>query len=148
MTMTQLRARIRAKGGDVRLHPDCDDRMQMMRGDITVKQWQIWRRTLAKNKAGVLAILREERASRAWEASEKDPSWWKAYPFATNEVLPACTCSTLPYAHNHESPGPRRNVKLDPGESVWDALKTVIQSSRRVKRSWEWKMTSNSWAGN
>jgi hypothetical protein len=52
MTMTQLRARIRAKGGDVRLHPDCDDRMQMMRGDITVKQWQIWRRTLAKNKAG------------------------------------------------------------------------------------------------
>lgn len=44
------------------------------------------------------ALAREIEASRRWEASGKDPNWWRQYP-GTTLVPIACTCSARPYPH-------------------------------------------------
>jgi hypothetical protein len=127
-----LLSRIRHQGGDVRLVPEDDTRIQMSRGDVEPKQWKTWKRTLVTNKYQVIACLKEERACGAWRASGRDPAWWRTYPYSRTEVPSACTCDALPYAHNHENPGPASNVALDPGETVWSAMAQVARASRRT----------------
>jgi hypothetical protein len=131
--LTNLLMRIRAHGGDVRLDPEDDSRLQFQRGSIKPRQWKVWKKLLIANRYGVIAILREARASAYREASGRDPHWHKTYPYSRTEVGASCQCDALPYAHQHLSPGPAPNVSLDPGETVWDALMTIVTSHKPRK---------------
>lgn len=132
MKVMDLLVRICAQGGNVRLDPEDDTQIQMKRGYVKPRQWRVWKKALVTNKHLIIAILREERASHAYEASGCSPAWWRTYPHSRTEVTPACTCDALPYAHNHESPGTAPNSRLDPGETVWRALAHIVRASRRT----------------
>ena len=124
MSITALLLRLRANGGDVRLGPD--DCLQVRRGSIKPAAWQVWKKRLKQDTAGVIAVLHEERATRYWEASGRDPQWWRTYPYARTAVAPSCRCDALPFSHVHLDPGPAPNLELLPGEDVWQRLKLLI----------------------
>ena len=132
MKVANLLMRIRAQGGDVRLEPEDDTRIQMKRGYVKPRQWRVWKKALVTNKFLVIAALREERAALTYEASGCNPAWWRTYPYSRAGVTTSCRCDALPYAHNHESPGPAPNAGLDPGETVWRALGHIVRASRRT----------------
>jgi hypothetical protein len=131
--MTKLLAKIRSWGGDVRLDPEDDGRIQMRRGRAPLNRWKVSKRTLVTNKYLVVATLKEERASRAWEGSGRSLGWWRTYPYSRTELTPACTCDALPCTHNHEGPGPAANVVFDPGETVWQALAQAVRASSGIR---------------
>jgi hypothetical protein len=124
MKAADLLSRIRAQAGDVRLHPDDDSRLQFRRGRVRPVQWKIWKETLVREKYLVAAVLREERASHAWEVSGRDLAWWRTYPYSRTTVVFSCTRNALPCA----------NVVLTPGETVWEALARMLPRSRKRKR--------------
>lgn len=82
-------------------------------------------------KSKLIAWLREERASRAWEASGRNPAWWRDYPYATEPFGPTCTCRAYPYPHIHNSPGPPVNCDLE-GEDVFDVMKQLVKGQKKV----------------
>jgi hypothetical protein len=129
--VTELIFRVRRQGGLVCLDSE-DARLQLERGRVTPKQWQIWEKVLIENRYSVLTILREERARSAWEASGRDPAWWQTYQYGQTEVTPCCTCVMHTYAHSHACSGRTPNVTLD-GKTVWQRLKQIVRTSKRGK---------------
>ena len=68
MTVGQIISKIRRKG-DIRLGPR--DRIQTRKCSAELRQ------LVRLNEYAVKATLREELASRKWEASGHDPRWWE-----------------------------------------------------------------------
>jgi hypothetical protein len=134
MKFMYLLVRIRVQAGDVRLDPLDESRIQMKRGYINPLKWKAWKKVLVANKYLVIAILREERATRCWEASGHNLLWWRSYGYSQTEVAPRCTCDALPYAHIHKDPGPAPNVVLGQDEDVWTALTKIVCMSKRRKK--------------
>ena len=122
--------RIRSQRGNVRLAPGDSTRIQMKRGNVKPRQWKVWKKALLENRESVIACLKEERASSAWEASGRDPAWWQTYEHSGTAVVPACTCDALLCPHNHGGPYRTPNVTLDPGETIWHALTRIVCAVR------------------
>jgi hypothetical protein len=80
MTSYELIQRLRRQGGDIRLGPE---------GKLQTKNCpKNLKRAISRSKPRLIAWLREERASKAWEASGRNPSWWRDYPYSTETVRP------------------------------------------------------------
>ena len=73
--VTRLVARVRRHGGQLRI---ANGELQVRFGKPN-KAAAALKRLLAKNAYGVMAILREEAAGRAYEVSGKDRNWWRTY---------------------------------------------------------------------
>jgi len=125
MTVTGLILHIRAHGGGVKLGEG--GRIEIKSGKIEPRAWTALKRRLLVNKESVLSVLREERASRYWEASGRDRSWHRSYPYSGTLVSPSCECKERQYPHVHLDRGPDPNCKLEPGESCWDALMQLLR---------------------
>ncbi len=94
MTATELLNRIRDAGGKVEINS---------KGKVAACGVPTELKGLLRRYGGaVKAVLREERAARAWEASGHDPGWWRTYQSdAPIEVEIPCTCDEKPYPHGH-----------------------------------------------
>jgi hypothetical protein len=120
MTAHQILERIRKAGGEVRLGPE--GRLQCRRVPPRLEQ------LLSRNYYRVQTWLAEGLASRAWEASGKDPGWHKNYksPLLPITVNVPCTCSAFGFPHYHE-PGSQPTYKCKAGEDAFDVLRRIIK---------------------
>jgi hypothetical protein len=77
MRIAELLSRLRAHGGAIRLAPRGG--FEVRRGRMSQPAWEALKKCLAEHRTRVLAELREERAARYWEASGKNPFWYRTY---------------------------------------------------------------------
>lgn len=123
MTSYNLIQLIRRRGGDIRLGSN---------GQIQIRNCpEKLKPAIQKHKLFVVAWLKEERASKYWEASGKDPQWWRSYPFSHELVSPCCTCPTYAFPHIHSDYGPPVNCTLA-GEDAFASLRKLVKSDSRV----------------
>ena len=110
-TAHQLLQRIRKAGGEVRLGPD--GKLQHRNVPQPLK------RKLARNYYLIQTWLAEQRASVAWEASGKNPEWWRSYSPALGGT----------YVSRAANPGTPPNCELN-GADPFDALKELVRKRK------------------
>jgi len=124
LSASKLIAKIRRSGGDIRIGHE---------GQIQFKNCSPRLKELVRRERYcVLAFLREERATKAWEASGRDPNWWRAYcPTYAIPVASACTCSEFSFPHVHKDTGPAPNWRRE--GDVFEEIKNLMKQSKKEK---------------
>jgi hypothetical protein len=123
MTTYELIQRLCRQGGEIRLGPQ---------GQLQVRNCpEKLKRTISRAKVTLIAWLGEERASREWEASGRNPGWWRDYPYSTEPFGPTCSCRLYAYPHIHNDSGPAVNSDLE-GEDIFDVLQQLANARTKL----------------
>jgi hypothetical protein len=123
MTSHELLQRLRRQGGDIRLGPEGQLQTRKCPKDL--------KRAISRSKPKLIAWLREQRASREWEASSRNPEWWRNYPYSTEPFGPTCSCRLCAYPHIHNDSGPAVNSDLE-GEDIFDVLQQLANARTKL----------------
>ena len=109
MKASELIRKLRRRGGDIGIGPD---------GSLLVHACpEALEQAMRQQEHLVMAILREERASRY--ATAHGRFWYRSYPFS----------ETVWGVVIHDDPGPSVNCDLE-GEDVFDVLKQLVLTKR------------------
>lgn len=121
MTSYELIRSLRRQGGDIRLGTE---------GQLEVRDCpEKLKPAISRAKPRLTAWLRDLRASKEWEASGRNPDWWRDYPYSTEPFGPTCTCREYPYHHIHSDSGPPVNCDLE-GEDVFDLMRKLARPEK------------------